>query len=194
MGMNNRGFTLLEVMTASAILSVLLLTLYGLSEAFAGTAQVQRAKIQGNEEARRGVQVVLPLVRMASRDTVNWNQLPGPVLTFRAADDLDGNGTAVNVGARLELGAAITVGPDLQDANEDGVTATQLVMVQGDVVTVLANHLVAPPDGAQPTADNSGFWVTPRDAGVELMIRAQGSTVRGRIMTTSMSQFAAMRN
>lgn len=194
MGMNNRGFTLLEVMTASAILSVLLLTLYGLSEAFAGTAQVQRAKIQGNEEARRGVQVVLPLVRMASRDTVNWNQLPGPVLTFRAADDLDGNGTAVNVGARLELGAAITVGPDLQDANEDGVTATQLVMVQGDVVTVLANHLVAPPDGAQPTADNSGFWVTPRDAGVELMIRAQGRTARGRVMTTSMSQFAAMRN
>ncbi len=194
MGMNNRGFTLLEVMTASAILSVLLLTLYGLSEAFAGTAQVQRAKIQGNEEARRGVQVVLPLVRMASRSTVNWNQLPGPVLTFRAADDLDGNGTAVNVGARLELGAAITVGPDLQDANEDGVTATQLVMVQGDVVTVLANHLVAPPDGAQPTADNSGFWVTPRDAGVELMIRAQGRTARGRVMTTSMSQFAAMRN
>ncbi|NLV41638.1 MAG: prepilin-type N-terminal cleavage/methylation domain-containing protein [Candidatus Hydrogenedentes bacterium] len=194
MGMNNRGFTLLEVMTASAILSVLLLTLYGLSEAFAGTAQVQRAKIQGNEEARRGVQVVLPLVRMASRSTVNWNQLPGPVLTFRAAEDVDGNGTAVNVGARLELGAAITVGPDLQDANEDGVTATQLVMVQGDVVTVLANHLVAPPGGAQPTADNSGFWVTPRDAGVELMIRAQGRTARGRVMTTSMSQFAAMRN
>lgn len=194
MRMNTRGFTLVEVMTATAILSMVLLTLYGLSEAFAGTAEVQRAKIQGNEEARRGLEVVLPLVRMASRNTVNWNQLPGPVLIFRSADDVDGNGTAVSVDARLELGGAITVGPDLQDENGDGLTATQLVMVQGDVVTVLANHLVAPPDGAQPTADNSGFWVTPRDAGVELMIRAQGRTARGRIMTTSMSQFATMRN
>ena len=138
--------------------------------------------------------MVLPLVRMASRNTVNWNQLPGPVLIFRSADDVDGNGTAVSVDARLELGGAITVGPDLLDENGDGLTATQLVMVQGDVVTVLANHLVAPPDGTQPTADNSGFWVTPRDAGVELMIRAQGRTARGRIMTTSMSQFATMRN
>ncbi len=194
MRMNTRGFTLLEVMTASAILSMLLLTLYGLSEAFAGTAQVQRAKIQGNEEARRGLQVALPMVRMASRNTVNWAQLPGPVLSFRAADDVDGNGTAVNVSARLELGATITISPDLQDANEDGITATQLVMVQGDVVTVLANNLTVPPGGTQPTADTSGFWVTPRGAGVELMIRAQGRTSRGRIMTTSMSQFATMRN
>ena len=105
-----------------------------------------------------------------------------------------GDRLITGVDARLELGGTITVGPDLQDENGDGLTATQLVMVQGDVVTVLANHLVAPPDGAQPTADNSGFWVTPRDAGVELMIRAQGRTARGRIMTTSMSQFAAMRN
>jgi prepilin-type N-terminal cleavage/methylation domain-containing protein len=194
MGMNNRGFTLLEVMTASAILSMVLLTLYGLSEAFAGTAQVQRAKIQGNEETRRGLQTALPIARMASRNTVNWNELPGPLLTFRAADDVDGNGTAVNVNARLELGGVTTVGLDLEDANGDGLTNTQLVMIQGDVVTVLANHLVAPPDGAQPTADTSGFWVTPRGAGVELMIRAQGRTTRGRVMTTSMSQFAAMRN
>ena len=55
MRMNTRGFTLVEVMTATAILSMVLLTLYGLSEAFAGTAEVQRAKIQGNEEARRGL-------------------------------------------------------------------------------------------------------------------------------------------
>ncbi len=138
------GFTLLEVTFAVGILSVVMLILFGISEAFGNTAQVQRAKVQANEETRRALLVAVPMLRMASRGTVNWDDLPGPVITFNPVADLNGNGTAVDVAGVVELGPTVTIRVDMNDANQDGITDTQLVMEQGGTVRVLANNLVPP--------------------------------------------------
>lgn len=194
--MARKGFTLLEITFAVAILSIVLLILFGISEAFGNTAQVQRAKVQGTEECRRALLVAVPLLRQASRNSVNFNQLPGPVITFRAAADMNGNGTAVDVLGNLELAGVTTIRVDVNDANNDGVTNTQLVMIQGNEVRVLANNLVPQTNGPNglPTRETSGFWVTPRDAGFEVMVRARGRTQRGLVLDTTMSEYIALRN
>ncbi len=194
--MARKGFTLLEITFAVAILSIVLLILFGISEAFGNTAQVQRAKVQATEECRRALLVAVPLLRQAARATVNFNQLPGPVVTFRPAADVNGNGTAVDVSGNLELAGIITIRVDINDANNDGVTNTQLVMIQGNNVRVLANNLVPQTNGpgGQPTRETSGFWITPRDAGFEVMVRAMGRTQRGLVLDTTMSEYIALRN
>ncbi len=194
--MARKGFTLLEITFAVAILSTVMLILFGIAEAFGNTAQVQRAKVQSTEECRRALLVAVPLLRQAARSSVNFNQLPGPVITFRPAADLNGNGTAVDVSGNLELAGITTIRVDNNDANNDGITTTQLVMVQGNVVRVLANNLVPQTNGpgGQPTRETSGFWITPRDTGFEVMVRARGRTQRGLVLDTTMSEYVALRN
>lgn len=190
------GFTLLEVSFAVGILTLVMLILFGISEAFGNTAQVQRAKVQSNEEARRALLVAVPMLRMAARGTLNWDELPGPIIRFNPVADLNGNGTAVDAAGSMELGAAVTIRVDMNDANGDGLTDTQLVLIQGDNVRVLANNLTPQTAGVggQPTRETSGFWVTRRDAGFEVMVRARGRTMRGLELTTEMSQYVALRN
>ncbi len=192
---NRSGFTLLEMTFAVAILSSVMLILFGISEAFGTTAQVQRAKVQANEETRRALTVAIPLLRMAARGSINWDDLPGPAISFRPAADLNGNGTAVDAAGLIELGPVMTIQVDTNDANDDGVTDTQLVLLQGDTVRVLANNLVPPAaGGGEPTRATSGFWITPRDSGFEVMVRARGRTMRGLVLSTEMSQYVALRN
>jgi len=156
---------------------------------------VQQAKIQGNEEARRALTVCVPLLRMASRQTINLGQLPGNTVRFRIPVDADGNGTVVNLTGQIELGGEIRIGPDFNDANGDGLGASQLVLIQDNRVRVLANNLfVAPAAGAAPARETSGFWVEPRDNGFEVMVRTMGRSRNGRVYPTEMSEFAVPRN
>lgn len=194
-GLNSKlGFTLLETMTAVGILMVVMLALYGIANSFGITSQVQHAKIQGNENARRAMMACAPLLRMASRQSMNLGQLPGDIVRFRIPEDADGNGSVVNMVGTLELGSVIQISPDYDDINNDGLTAEQLVLIQNNNARVLANNLFVRPAGTNLTRETSGFWVEPRDNGFEILIRAGGRSRDGRFYSTEMAEFVVPRN
>ena len=192
--------TLLELMMAMSILTVVMGVLFTLSISIGDTAKLQDVKVVNNDEARRALQAVVPRLRHAQRSSINTGDFPGDVLQFQMPTDLDGNGTAVNISGDLELGDVVTIQRDVNDANEDGVTNTQLVMISGNTVTVLANHL-APDAGPEPVEDgavapenNAGFWVEEQNGGILLTIRTQGESRRGTLIRQQFTELVDPRN
>ena len=201
------GVTLLEMMFVVAILSVTLATLFGLSLGFGDTVRVQDAKMNAHDEARRAMQTLVADLRQAVRMSINWNQLPGETLTYRVADDVDGNGTAVDVNGRIELGSLRTIGRDLDDANGDGYKGEQLIVQGAGGLRVLANHLS--PDSEQPAPDGSfgpsedtnnngrldrGVWFEPWDRGIRITIQTQGTDRRGHVLRYTLQEVVYPRN
>jgi prepilin-type N-terminal cleavage/methylation domain-containing protein len=194
--MSRSGFSLFEMMVVMAIMALVMGVLVALSLSIGRTASAQRARIRAAEEARSAMQTLASRVRLASAASVNMDiPLPGDVLTFNSAADLDGNGTAVDVNGRLELGPTITVQPDTTDLNGDGRTATQLVMVQGTTVRVLCNSL--PPDSAVKTNGVPlvrGFWVAWLNGGVSITIQTEAKDNRGQAYHVSLTELVVPRN
>ncbi len=207
------GFTLLEMMMAIAILAIVMGALFGLWLGISDTAVVQDAKAITSDESRRALGRLVPLVRQAGRMSINWDELPGEVLRFRMATDLDGNGTAVDSGGNLELGPEVTVQRDLDDLNEDGHAGDQLVMVTTDpatgqpTATVLANDLVLVNETVDgegvlgPEQDlngngrlDRGFWVEPLEAGLLITVGAERESRKGHAITTALTEFVTPRN
>lgn len=195
--MKKQGMTLLEVMFAVTIFTLVMAVLYSLSMGFARASEMQEIKITTNTEARRALQTLAPRLRQASRQTVNRGALPGDVLTFMMADDVNGNGSAVNVNGDIELVGPVTIQRDANDVNGDGETMTQLVMIFGNEVRVLANDLMpgqAAAGAGNDIPDGVGFWVAPRGNGYEVTVRPQGITQRGQNLSTIMTEFIVPRN
>jgi prepilin-type N-terminal cleavage/methylation domain-containing protein len=193
--MLDRGFTLIEMMLSLAVMAIVTGVLAGLSLGIGRTASTQRATITATEEARRAMETLVARVRAASVLTVNTASLPGDVLRFRPATDINGNGTAVDVNGRLELGPQVTVQPDTADVNADGITVRQLVMTQGNTTRVLCNTL--PPDSAKKTNGVPlvpGFWVAARNGGLDITIQAEARDNRGRPFRVALTEFVAARN
>ena len=186
--MNSRGMTLVELMVAVAIFVIVMGVLYTVSMGIINASEMQEIMVTTNAEARRALMVLVPRIRQASRNSINWANLPGDSITLMMAADLSGNGFAVGADGRIELAGPITIQRDVNDANNDGVTRSQLVMIDGDEVRVLANDLIE--DGGA----DGGFWVVPRGRGLEITIRAEGRTARGRRFNTTMTEFVVPRN
>ncbi len=205
--MDQRGMTLIEVTMAVAILSVVMAVLMGLAVGLGDTARVQDIKITTNDEARRALQVIIPQVRQASRGSINWNELPGDRLTLRIATDISNNGLAVNASGNIELSPVKVIQRDVDDVNVDGLMLSQLVLLEGETVRVLANEIVPisetlAEDGTfgpgQDLNNNGqldrGFWIQPRDGGLEITVQAQGITRQGHLITTTLTEFVVPRN
>lgn len=205
--MDQRGMTLIEVVMAVAILSVVMAVLMGLAIGLGDTARVQDIKITTNDEARRALQVIIPQVRQASRGSINWNELPGERLSFRIATDTSNNGFAVNVSGNIELSPVRVIQRDIDDLTGDGFTLSQLVLIDGEETRVLANDIVPISEtlaedgtfGPDQDINNNGrldrgFWVQPRDGGLEITVEAQGETRQGHIITTTLTEFVVPRN
>lgn len=195
--MGRRGFTLIEVMMATAVFAIVMATIFSMSLGFANSAQVQDIKITTTDEARRALMILTPRLRQSARTTINWADLPGDSITFRMAIDASGNGSAVDAAGDVELSGPITITRDADDVNEDGVGMTQLVMIDEEEVRVLANNLMPGPVPQNPGAempDNVGFWVRPRNNGLEVTVRAMGRTVRGQEFSTEITEFIVPRN
>jgi len=197
---SNAGVTLLELTVSMGILSAVMGVLFTLSLSIGDTAKIQTSKGVANDEARRALLSVVPRLRQAQNSSINKAALPGDVLSFRMAADTDGNGTAVNVGGDLEVGGVVTIQRDSLDLNGDGVTDTQLVLVDGETVTVLANNLS--PDAApgpvaegEPEPENTaGFWVEEQSGGVLVTIRTQGTSRRGHVIRQQFTELVNPRN
>ena len=196
--MNNRGFTLLEMMVAVSILVIVMGTLAALSLGFANASELQELRITGTDEARKAFLGMAPRLRQASRASVNWAALPGDRVSFQVPVDLDGNGFAVDSNGDIELSGQMVIERDRTDMNGDGITLSQLVFVDdAGNVRVLANDLQeepVPAGAGDDIPDGVGFWVTPRNGGLLLTVRAEGTTRRGRVFTTTVSEFIFPRN
>ncbi|MBL7646869.1 MAG: prepilin-type N-terminal cleavage/methylation domain-containing protein [Candidatus Hydrogenedentes bacterium] len=198
------GFTLVELTVAVAILVVLMGVLFSLSLGIGDTAAIQDLKIRGNDEARRGLLAVAPRLRQAVRETINLEQMPTDILTFRMPEDLDGNGLAVNGANALELGPEVEIRRDKHDQNKDGMSQSQLIMISGESIRVLANGLSPAPGptpspasakGTAQSAENTaGFWVAEEEGGIRVTIRTLSTSRRGHEILQEFNQLIAPRN
>lgn len=160
-----RGFTLLETAMALSILTVMLTMLYSASWAMLKTAQTQDSLVMLNSEARQAMNVVVRNLRQSQGTSILTSDggafVPMGVnartnVQFRRVEDLDGNGNALDAGMNLEVSELFWITRDLADANNDGLTDTQLVRINeaGQVVEVIANHI-------SPAVDTGDMYSAP---------------------------------
>ncbi len=200
-GMKKRGSTLLELMFAVAIMTIVMGTLFTLSFSIGDTAQLQDVKITNIDEGRRALLGIVPRVRQAHRPSVNFEDMPSDVLRFRMPEDIDDNGLAIDRFNTLELGDEIIIRRDNDDLNKDGVAASQLIMIQGETITVLANEL-SPDEGpdpdwegnGEPPENTAGFWVEVVSGRLTVTIRTEGTTRRGQEIGQQFTQIVEPRN
>ncbi len=205
--MKNRGFTLLELMISIAVLTIVSGALYAASMTLTQAARSQEAKTATIDNVQSGMLLMARNIRQADSATVNWGALPGPVLTYRAATDLDGNGTAVDVGIELELGPLRTLTRDITDLNGDGITDTQLVLVEAGQVRVITNGLLIDEDvnqndildAGEDTNQNGvldhGLWFRQDGQAIRVTLQTEQATmVQGRPVNTTLAESIIPRN
>ncbi len=198
------GMTLIELSMTIGLMTIVMGSLFVLSLSLSDTVQTYNATITATDDARHALYLLIPRLSQASRQTINWNELPGEVLRFRMPTDLDGNGSCVDVGGDLELGDTITIQRDTEDLNGDGLTGNQLVMVQGDNVTVLANHVFSPsepgnPDGSFTDTNGNGRWdrgfsVISQNNTLQIVIDTLGQSRRGHQFVIHVEESVTPRN
>jgi len=205
--MNNRGVTLLEIVFATAIFTVVMGTLATLALGFGDTAQLQQEKATSNDEARRLLQSIVPDLRQAISMSVNWNELPGEMLAYSVPVDLDGNGTPVDEDGRIETSLPRIISRDLEDLNGDGFSTDQMIVQNGAAMRVLANQVS--PDSEQLAEDGSfgpsqdangngrldrGIWFEPWGRGIRITVQTQGHTRQGHVLRTTLQEVVIPRN
>ena len=201
---NKLGMTLIELTMTVGLMAIVMGSLFALSLSLNDTVQTYNTTMTATDDARHALYILIPRLSQASRQTINLNELPGEVLRFRMPTDLDGNGSCVDVGGNLELGDTITIQRDTEDLNGDGLTNNQLVMVQGDNVTVLANHVFSPPESGNPDGsftDNigngrwdRGFFVIAQDNTLQVVIDTLGQSRRGHQFVIHLEESITPRN
>ena len=138
------GMTLLEVMFSTAIFTVVVGSLFSFSLVFGNMSDIQEVKARGLDEAKRAMGSVVPDLRQAVFSSINQAQLLAnpEEITYATPEDLDGNGTPVDINNNIEMGAPKTIRRDTEDIDGDGNTDSQLIVVQaGKFPELLANNL-----------------------------------------------------
>ncbi len=202
------GFTLIEITMVMSALVIVSGALYSIAMGMVTAAKTQDSLIMLRQESRLAMASIVQNIRMAQGGTLQTNGGGGfaPVdnnpttnLAFQRVTDLDGNGTALSLDLSLGLTPQLWYTRDLNDANGDGQTATQLVQLRqdGTVARVLANHI-------SPVVVTNDFYNTPigglvfQDVGggtiqVSLILRHQPDP-RGPTMVTRLDELVSPRN
>ncbi len=190
---NHSGMTLLELMIVMAILSIVMGMLYLLALNLQLAATAQDDRITTQDDVRSAMEYIARELRQASNTSINWAALPGPTIQYQRAEDIDGNGLAVNSQVNLELSPVRIIQQDTGDLNHDKLTNTQLVMIQGNTVHVITNGLV-PVVGSAGSATR-GIWFQPGGNGVRVTIQARRrSGPREQPQTSQLSEVIVPRN
>ncbi|MCX5758495.1 MAG: prepilin-type N-terminal cleavage/methylation domain-containing protein [Candidatus Hydrogenedentes bacterium] len=199
-----RGFTLLEVMVAVTILTVVMGTLFTLSTGIGDAAQVQDMRMTPTEDTRHAALDIIRELRQASLGSITG--LPGASITYRVATDLDGNGLAVNANAGLELSTVRTIQRDASDLNGDGVTTSQIILRNGTNIRVLANGvpnnedtnnngvLDAGEDANRNGVLDRGIWFTRTGKAITVTFQSQQRLRRGTLFLTTLTETVVPRN
>jgi prepilin-type N-terminal cleavage/methylation domain-containing protein len=108
-----QGFTMIELMVALSVTTIIVGVLYSLSFSMMSSVRSQDAQITMMEEGRNAMQSISRNLRMSSFGWIQTldaggNPVPlggGPVtsIVYRRPDDLDGNGNALDAAMNLEL-------------------------------------------------------------------------------------------
>lgn len=152
------GVTLIELMIAVTLFTAAFGAIYVVARTTLLNTAFHDAQITAQEEARRGVQLMVRELRQARGSSLLLQTMPTDQLTFQVPSDADGNGLPLDVGGYLESVGTVTYTRDWNDLNSDGITGDQLVRVYQDGtgwvadVTVLANDIMANED-----ADGDGI-------------------------------------
>ncbi|HRT65809.1 MAG TPA: prepilin-type N-terminal cleavage/methylation domain-containing protein [Candidatus Hydrogenedentes bacterium] len=201
---SDRGMTLLEVMIAITILTIVMGTLFSLSIGIGDAAQVQETRIITTDDTRRAIQDIVRELRQASLGSLTG--IPGATLTYRVATDVDGNGVAVNSSGGLELSTVRTIQRDTADLNGDGVTTSQILLRNGANNIVLANGvpnnedannngvLDAGEDANRNGRLDRGIWFTRTGSAVTVTLQSQQRLRRGTLFVTTLSETVVPRN
>jgi len=202
--MNRKGMTLIEVMMAVSILTVVLGALFTMSTSLTDTAQVQQGLANAHDQARKGLQIIVKDLRQAAN--FSFTHMPAQAILYRVAYDEDGNGTAVDVGGNLELSTPRILFRDYIDLNQDGILQDQLIMIGGNSIRVLAKNLAPDEDVnfdgvLNPGEDlngngrlDHGIWFERSGSGIRVTIDVQWTSRRGRPLIASLSEVVVPRN
>jgi hypothetical protein len=167
----------------------------------------EEARIETQDNVRGGMQLLMRELRQSGQVSVGWGTLPAETLTYRRAEDLDGNGTPTDVGGYLELGALLTIQRDTADANGDGVTNTQLIITDGATARVVANGLLlnedannngvldAGEDGNNNGVLERGVWFERVGNSIQITLQAQETPgPRNSPVTSDLIEIVTPRN
>ena len=203
----NAGMTLLEIMVTASILVIVSGILLSIGTSIRSAYAAQEAKNLALEGARNALLQMERQIRQASVGTINTASLPGNTITYRIAEDVDGNGTPVDIDGFLETGALRTISRDTADLNGDGETTDQLVMNTPNGVIVLANGLTANEDVNGNTALDAGedtnlnnrldrgIWFEQANGGILVTVNMQKQIgIDGPLMFSTMQRLIAPRN
>lgn len=182
----NAGMTLLETMVAVSIFTVIMGVIFTMSLGIGNVSRLQESQVRTSESGRNALMRVASEIRQAQRlDISNNNVLPAATLKYRLAQDVDGNGTAVNRNGTIELSAQRTIKADTDDLNRDGITSKQLIIAQGTtVLAVLCNNLCPLTETNADTNGNGrldrGFYVFSSGGTLSISIQTQETLANGR--------------
>lgn len=194
------GVTLLELSFTVAILTLVIGVLFTLTMGIGNSARVQEAGVELNESARESLNAIVTELRQAQRLSISSNNtFPGNTLKYRVASDVDGNGTAVNKSGSIELSPQRTIQRDTNDVNGDGLTVSQLVILEGNAVRrVLANNLNS---GTETNTDSNsngrldrGFWVSNAGGTLTVSVQTEEQLNNGRSIAKTYSAVVRPRN
>ncbi len=204
---SEEGMTLIELMIVVAILTSVLGLLFLLGDNLQQSVAARETKVATQDDVRVAMQRIMLELRQSARASIPWNTLPGETISYQRAEDLDGNGTAVDIGGFLELGPQRTIQRDVNDANGDGRTTTQLVVIEGANATVLANGLLENEDAnangvldAGEDENNNGVlergvWFESVGTGLRITLQAQRLPgPRSQVVTSQLTEIVVPRN
>jgi prepilin-type N-terminal cleavage/methylation domain-containing protein len=203
--MNKRGFTLIEVLFAVSLLTVVMGTLYGVSLAIKRGTDAQEAQMAAGNEAVKAIEFIARDLTQAAQGTITGT-MPGPAISYQVAADLDGNGVALDKSGKLELSPPHRLGRDAEDVNHDGFGPNQLVLITDKGAQVLATGLVADEDAngngsLDPGEDKNGngvldrgIWFEQAGKGYWVHVATERKAQQGHVYGARLSRFISPRN
>jgi prepilin-type N-terminal cleavage/methylation domain-containing protein len=154
----NQGFTLLEMMIATAVFTVVMGALYGMAVTLNRTERFQSANFDATQNVRGAIIKLMPLFQQASRQTITVGN-GGQSLTFRIPVDTDGNGYAIsNLNNSIEISGLYTLAVVATPSASGNTMKDRYQLTLTDpngAVTILANNINP---GAEVGTGVNGDW------------------------------------
>ena len=187
--MGRKGFTLIELLTATALLTAALGMVWQVWFSAGHTAQVIEKKMATTTGASHALAIMRRELRQSSR--ASWSSLPAERLTYRIPEDRDGDGLPLDAAGAPELSEERALTRDMEDANGDGITASQLVLITSSGVVVLANNLDVL-DADNP--ESVGLRFTEDGGGLQVVLSLHMKTRRDLELRSAITEYIFPRN
>lgn len=182
--MGRKGFTLIELLVVVTLITAALGMIWQVWLNAGHTQAVLGKKITVTQSTAHGMARIRHELRGAARHSLS--PLPAAELRFRVV--VEGAEWPLDEQGQPRLSEEHHITPDWDDRNQDGLRARQLVLIAGDDVEVLSNHL------AEGDGESGGVWFDGGEDTVLVHLRARESTRRGIVLESVAIETIAPRN